>query len=315
MGSRSVVPTGGKIGLRARDTITMDLKVIREMSVIFKQELHCIMRLVIAVVILGLPTAALAQKPAARPCPAGNYTYKIYESTVGNEIGSVTFLCIHDGDKLTVKIRQRIDVPGYELCSDRGESWSKGEIKEFTSNSDEGGFFSFCSPNPTSSMPLELKLTRDAQGVWWRHDGTKSQKLEGAEDCPVTPNSMPANFWNPDLIVDLGEDKKGIRAIDPISALPACWDTKGKQENGIQPTIEVCGRTLKAEEYKKYELVGRDGDERTVWYGPDGSWIKMVTKGTCGGATFIRVDCPEDGFGPNKAEYLDSRGPKFCPLS
>jgi len=236
-------------------------------------------------------------------CPTGQYVYKIYRGLeVGedNEIGSATVQCDNRADGLTVRIRERIDVGvwflGYDLCSDRVETWRAGRVQGFAGDFNESGIGRGCSPYGNLPMPISIDVVRDDDGWSLRH-GAKTVKIEGTEDCPVTPESRPANFWNARLIEQLPDGRVRIRAIDPVTAKAVCW----RGPKGIPETLEVCRQQVAA---VRYELEGED--TRTVWYDTRGRWLKLQMSETCEGATIFK-QC--------STAFHDDRGPAVCPRS
>lgn len=251
----------------------------------------------------GIAMLAGTEAFAIEPCPTGQHVYKIYRSLEvekSKEIGSMTYECDNSEEGLTVKIRERIDAGvwflGYELCSDREETWRSGRIESFAGDFNESGIGRGCSPYGNLPMPISIDVVRDDDG-WSLRDGGKTVKIEGTEDCPVTPESQPANFWNARLIEQLPDGRVRIRAIDPVTAKAVCWHGP----KGIAETLEVCRQKIPA---VRYELEGED--TRTVWYDTRGRWLKLQMSDTCEGATILK-QCP--------TAFRDDRGPAECPRS
>ncbi len=198
---------------------------------------------------MGLAAPAAAAESLLALAPAGILTYDVLRK--GERIGTHTVSFERMGEELTVRTETNVDFTAYWIFNvtwthQSVEVWSNGELKQFTSFTDDDG------------KKRQVHAQRNGDHLIVNSTG-------GQRELPA--DLIPGTLWHPETVAQR-------QVLDPI---------KGRlrevsiADRGLEP-VEVEGRTVEAHHYSM-----RGELEREVWYDKDGTVVKVKLPITDGG--------------------------------
>lgn len=202
----------------------------------------------------GLMIGLTAAAAVAQEVPSGTRLYGIHHEEHG-DIGSHKVTFSQSGADLMVDVENRITVKVlfitvFRFKADRSERWRGGRMVSYRSQSHDDG--------------TDIAVRAEANGEVFVIEGPDG-RIEAPGDI------FPTHPWN---IAGL---EHSLLMDTKTGALLEVAVTEAGEE-----VIEAGGRSVKARKF----LISGDL-ERELWYGPDGTWLKMRFEKDGAKITFI----------------------------
>jgi hypothetical protein len=207
----------------------------------------------ILMVLVAISLAGAATAEADRPQPP-DQSFGIFRD--GSRIGSRTTRFRHDGDDLVVETATDIKVKiafitAYKRTERQKEVWRGGRLMALTSTMDIDG------------DEYRVELARGTNGL---------ETVGEKRGITIPEGALPATYWNP-------ATASATALIDIKQGNVLKIETR---RLGQEP-IPVRGVDIQA---MKYELTG--DRNLTLWYGPDGSLVRLQLTARDGSDIVIR---------------------------